>query len=51
MLFLDKVGFLGHVITKDRVSVVDVTMSAVCNWPIPKTVREVQGFLRLANFY
>ena len=26
-------------------------MSAVCDWPIPKTVRDVQGFLGLANFY
>ena len=50
-LFLDKVEFLGHVITKDRVSVVDVKVSAVGDWLIPKTVQDVQGFLGLANFY
>ena len=50
-LFLDKVEFLGHVITKDGVSVADVKVSAVHDWPIPKTVRDVQGFLGLANFY
>ena len=26
-------------------------MSAVCDWPIPKAVQNVQGFLGLANFY
>ena len=50
-MFLDKVEFLGHVITKDGVSVADVKVSAVHDWPIPKTVRDVQGFLGLANFY
>ena len=39
-MFLDKVEFLGHVITKDGVSVADVKVSAV----------HVQGFLGLANF-
>ena len=50
-LFLDKVEFRGHAIIKDGVSVADVKVSAVCDWPIPKTVRDVQGFLGLANFY
>ena len=50
-MFLNKVEFLGHVITKDGVSVADVKVSAVHDWPIPKTVRDVQGFLGLANFY
>ena len=26
-------------------------VSAVRDWPIPKTVRDVQGFLGLDNFY
>ena len=50
-MFLDKVEFLWHVITKDGVSLADVKVSAVCDWPIPKTVRDMQGFLGLANFY
>ena len=43
--------FLGHVITQDGVSVADVKVSAIHDCPIPKTVRDVQGFLGLAKFY
>ena len=50
-MFLDKVEFLGHVITKDRVSIADVKVTAVYDWPITKTLRDTQDFLGLANYY
>ena len=50
-LLLDKIEFFGHVMTKNGVSVADVKVSAVHDWSIPKTVQDVQGFLKLANFY
>ena len=50
-MFLEKVEFLGHVITKDGVLVADVKVSAVYDWPIPKTVRDIQGFSGLVNLY
>ena len=40
-----------HVVRKDGVSVVDVKVSAVCNWPVPNTVWDVQGFLGIISFY
>ena len=36
---------------KDSVSVEDVKVSAACDWPVTKTLRGVQVFLGLANFY
>ena len=45
------IEFLRHVTTKDGLSAADVQVSAVCNWKIPKTARDVKGFFSLASFY
>ena len=36
--------FLRYVITKDGGSIVDVKVSTVFNWLVPKTVWDMQGF-------
>lgn len=48
---LQKVHYLGHVITKDGVQV-DVTKTdAVKSFPIPKCTKDVRSFLGLCNYY
>ena len=50
-LFLPEVEFLGHVVSAEGVKVAVDKVDAVSSWPMPTCVREVQGFLGLANFY
>lgn len=46
-----KVDYLGHIITAKGVTMDPAKIEAVQAWPIPTTVREVQGFLGLASYY
>ena len=50
-LFLPEVEFLGHVVSAEGVKVAVDKVDAVPSWPTLTCVREVQGFLGLANFY
>ena len=49
--WLDKVAFLGHVISAEGVSVDPQKIEAVVNWKPPKNVSEVGSFLGLAGYY
>ena len=49
--WLDKVAFLGHVISVEGVSVDPHKIEAVVNWKPPKNVSEVRSFLGLAGYY
>ena len=49
--WLDKVAFLGHVISVEGVSVDPQKIEAVVNWKPPKNVSEVRSFLGLAGYY
>ena len=49
--WLDKVTFLGHVISVEGVIVDPQTIEAVVNWKQPKNVLEVRSFLGLAGYY
>ncbi|VVA35062.1 PREDICTED: retrotransposon, partial [Prunus dulcis] len=49
--WLDRVNFLGHVISADGVYVDPQKVEAVVNWPQPTSVTEVQSFLGLAGYY
>lgn len=49
--FLDKVGFLGHVITGDGIAVDPKKIEAVEAWSVPQSVAEVRSFLGLAGYY
>ena len=40
-LFLDKVNFLGHVVSAEGVSMESGKIDAVRAWPVPKTVTHV----------
>ncbi|KAL4032854.1 hypothetical protein IC575_005937 [Cucumis melo] len=49
--WLKRVSFLGHVVSKDGVSVDPTKIEGVTSWPRPSTVSEVRSFLGLAGYY
>ena len=48
---LDKVAFLGHVISAEGISVDPQKIEAIVNWKPPTNVSEVSSFLGLASYY
>ena len=48
--FVDKVSYLGFIISKDGISPDPTKIEAIVNWPIPHSVSEVCGFLGLAGW-
>ena len=46
-----KVGFLGVVIGKDRIKIEEEKVRAVLDWPTSKSVKDIQKFLGLTNYY
>ena len=49
--WLNQVVFLGHVISKDLITVDPNKIEAVVNWDRPTNVSEVRSFLGLAGYY
>jgi hypothetical protein len=49
--WLDKVEFLGHVITKEEIAVNPNKVQAVLDWKAPKNVKEIREFLGMAGYY
>ena len=46
-----EVEFLGVVIGLERIKMEEEKVKGVLDWPTPKHVKDVQKFLRLANYY
>ena len=58
MLNLDKcefhkdiVEYLGFIISRNSIVMDPIKVKAIQEWPTPKTVKEIQSFLGLVNFY
>uniref|UniRef100_A0A2N9HUA0 CCHC-type domain-containing protein n=1 Tax=Fagus sylvatica TaxID=28930 RepID=A0A2N9HUA0_FAGSY len=49
--WMDRVVFLGHVISRDGITVDPSKIEAVVNWVRPTNVSEVRSFLGLAGYY
>ena len=49
--FQTNVLFLGHILSKDGISLNPDKISKVRDWPVPKMVKEVHSFLGLASYY
>ena len=50
-LFQKRVVFMSHVISSDGVFPDPKEVSAVGNWPVPKTVKQVRSFVEFCNCY
>jgi hypothetical protein len=48
---MDRVSFLGYVVTPQGIEVDHVKVEAIHGWPIPKNLSHVRSFLGLAGFY
>uniref|UniRef100_A0A8R7PGS1 Reverse transcriptase domain-containing protein n=1 Tax=Triticum urartu TaxID=4572 RepID=A0A8R7PGS1_TRIUA len=49
--WLDRVEFLGHVITKEGIAVNPEKVQIVLEWQAPKNVKEIRSFLGMAGYY
>ena len=49
--WLEKVTFLGHVVSKDGISVDPSKVEAISQWSRPTNAKEVRSFLGLARYY
>lgn len=49
--WLEQVSFLGHVISKDGLSVDLEKVKEIVDWLVPKNVHEMRCFMGLASYY
>ncbi|XP_073138650.1 uncharacterized protein [Henckelia pumila] len=49
--WLNRVGFLGHIISKDGISVDSNKVEAMRSWPRPTSFMEIRSFMGLAGYY
>ena len=49
--WLKEVGFVGHVISREGITVDPTKVVSVTDWQSPTTVKEIRSFLGLAGYY
>ena len=49
--YQNKIQFLGYIISLQKICIKDKQIWAICNWLEPKSIWDIQVFLRFANFY
>lgn len=47
----ERVDFLGHVVTEGGVMEDPTKISVIIDWPMPKFIRDLRGFLGLTGYY
>ena len=49
-LFQERVRFVGHLVSKNGLEVDPVKVACIVNWPFPRTISELRGFLGLCSY-
>ena len=49
--WLDKIAFLGHIVSKDGISVDPTKVEAVMQWNKPTNIFDIRSFLGMAGYY
>lgn len=49
--WLDEVGFLGRIVSRDGISVDSEKIKAITDWTRPTTITEIRRFLGLVGYY
>ena len=49
--FKDKIQYLGHVVTKEGISVDPEKIWAIEDWSVPKDVTDVRSFMGIIGYY
>ena len=47
----EQVKYLGHIVSQDGITTDPEKVSAVQNWPVPSSVKQLRGFLGFVGFY
>ena len=48
--FKDKIQYLGHVVTKEGISVDPEKIKGIKDWPVPKDVTDVRSFMGITRY-
>lgn len=46
-----KIGYLGYIVSENGISPTKEGIDAVCNFPLPKNVRDVRSFVGLCSYF
>ena len=49
--FKDEIQYLGHVVTKEGISVDPEKIQEIEDWPVPKDVTDVRSFMGITGYY
>ena len=49
--FKDKIQYLGHVVTEERISIDLEKIKAIKYWPVPKDIIGVRSFMGITGYY